>query len=285
MIWCRLARKKHQSVDLTTPSRASLVIKQKDPITPENQNRVHMSAGGSTSGVSASQQAPSTPSRAPGVQSPTLPAVGTSLCVVLFYYFFGLLLIAAVDREGDKYLDDDDILSSGQISPLSTLIFSCQLDCFTECISGDYRPGAFKVNINSNRASTTNVSTTNLSAPQALNLQDYEHVLSKLLNKNKKRQTGGKEEEMGVSPERSRTRLHEEGEGEIDSDISEARRNAAQIRKRKEKARFHSLLSVVDWEGVQVEKELKPDGDQDEWDWDWEEWEEGRRKSLFDPRR
>ena len=80
-----------------------------------------------------------------------------------------------------------------------------------------------------------------------------------------------KEEELGGS--------HEEGAGEMDSDMSEARRHA----KRREKARFHSLLSVVDGEGVQVEKELEQDSDGEEWD--WEEWEESRRKSLFDPRR
>lgn len=69
----------------------------------------------------------------------------------------------------------------------------------------------------------------------------------------------------------------------MDSDISEARRHIAGIGKGKEKARFHSLLSVVDGEGFQVEKELEQDSDREEWD--WEEWEEGRRKSLFDPRR
>ena len=82
---------------------------------------------------------------------------------------------------------------------------------------------------------------------------------------------GRKEEELGGS--------HEEGAGEMDSDMSEARRHAG----KREKARFHSLLSVVDGEGVQVEKELEQDSDGEEWN--WEEWEEGRRKSLFDPRR
>ena len=68
----------------------------------------------------------------------------------------------------------------------------------------------------------------------------------------------------------------------MDSDMSEARRHASGTGKR-EKARFRSLLSVVDGEGVQVEKELEQDSDIEEWD--WEEWEEGRRKSLFDPGR
>ena len=40
----------------------------------------------------------------------------------------GLLLNATVDREGDKYPDDDDVLSSGQISPLSVYILSCYLN-------------------------------------------------------------------------------------------------------------------------------------------------------------
>lgn len=65
----------------------------------------------------------------------------------------------------------------------------------------------------------------------------------------------------------------------MDSDLSEARRSG----RRKEKTRFHSLLSVVDGEGVEVEKELDQDSDGE--DWDREDWEEGRRKSLFDPRR
>ena len=100
-----------------------------------------------------------------------------------------------------------------------------------------------------------------------MNSQDYEHVLRKLLNKNKKRR---KEEELGGS--------NEEGAGEMDSDMS-----AAGTGKRREKTRFHSLLSVVDVEGVQVEKELEQDSDGEEWD--WEDWQEGRRKSLFDPKR
>ena len=190
--------------------------------------------------------------------------------------FPGFLLIATVDRDGERYLDDDDVLSSGQVSPLSTCVLSWQLhDYLIEFTSGDYRPTPFTLNTNpnSNRASTMN-----LSVPQALNSQNYEHVLRKLLNKNKKRQTrqtGRKEEELSGT--------HEEGAGEMDSDMSEARRHAAEIGKGKEKARFHSLLSVVDGEGVQIEKELEQDNDREEWE--WEEWEEGRRKSLFDPRR
>jgi hypothetical protein len=155
-------------------------------------------------------------------------------------------------------------------------------DCVIECTSGDYRPGPFKLHTNSNRASTTN-STTNLSAPHALNSQDYEHVLSKLLDKDKKRQMGRKEEELGGShDERTRGRPYEEGEGENESDISEGRKSPAWVWRRKEKARFHSLLSVVGWEGVQATKELEQNDDED---WDWDEWEEGRRKSLFDPGR
>lgn len=63
----------------------------------------------------------------------------------------------------------------------------------------------------------------------------------------------------------------------------EARRHGGETGMRKEKARFHSLLSVVDGEGVHVEKELEEDSDGE--DWDWGDWEEGRRKSLFDPKR
>lgn len=140
---------------------------------------------------------------------------------------------------------------------------------------GDYRPSPFKLgdhtlmNTHSNQASTANVSTTNLSAPQALNSQDYEHVLTKLLNKNKKRpltlsqttwmssRADVREQEEGLSVhERTRARsgLDREGkvgEGEMD----------------REKVRFD----------IEAERELEADSDG--------EWEEGRRKSLFDPRR
>ena len=146
-------------------------------------------------------------------------------------------------------------------------------NCFVEITLGDYHLSRFKLNT---RAST-DVSTTNLNAPQTLNLQDYEHVLSKLFNKKK---TGGKERELGGSrDERNRARLYVEGEGGIDSDTGEARNAAIGKRKEKEKekARFHSLLSVVDWDGVQVEKKLERDVDRD--------WEEGRRKALFDAKR
>ena len=91
------------------------------------------SGGGSGNGVgnvSMSREASSTasPSRGSGAQSPTLPAMVFSLCVLMFLNLFpGLLLIAAVDRDGDRYLDDDDVLSSGQVSPLSACVLSCQL--------------------------------------------------------------------------------------------------------------------------------------------------------------
>lgn len=118
-------------------------------------------------------------------------------------------------------------------------------------------------------------------------------MLSKLLNKNKKQppslsQTARmsslgdavsvREQEEEGHDERSRARsgLEEEGvgEGEMDSDFSYARW------KGKEKARFHSLLSVVDGEGVQVEKELEGDSE-DGYEWEEESW--GKR--LFDARR
>jgi len=86
---------------------------------------------------------------------------------------------------------------------------------------------------------------------------------------------------------RSRLGVDEEG-GAEDSDISEARRNAwfgtSENRwKSKEKARFHSLLSVVDGEDFQAEKELGRDsGDEEEWG---EEEGGQKRLSWFDPRR
>ena len=77
-VWSRLTRKKHQSVDLTThSSRASPVIKH--PVTPQNQNRSHISVGS----VGMSRQASSTPSHVSGVQSPTM--------VIPLYVFFNLV--------------------------------------------------------------------------------------------------------------------------------------------------------------------------------------------------
>ena len=123
MIWFRLARKKNQSVDLTTPPKAS--PKHKDPVTPPNQNHRTVIGGGSGVGngnVSMSREASTAcPTRGSGAQSPTLPAMAFSMCVL--FLFPGLLLIAAVDRDGERYLlDDDDVLSSGQVSPLSTCV-------------------------------------------------------------------------------------------------------------------------------------------------------------------
>ena len=131
MVWCRLTRKKHQSVDLTTPSRVSPLIKHKDPVTPQNQNRSPNrlvigggGGGGSNSNdvgnVSMSREASS---RGSGAQSPTLPAMAFSLCVVFFKFISGFIAYCCWHRDGDRYLDDDDVLSSGQVSPLSTCSF------------------------------------------------------------------------------------------------------------------------------------------------------------------
>ena len=104
MVWCRLTRRKHQSVDLTsTPSKASPVTKHKDPVTPQNQNRslnrlvIGGGGGGGGSGngvgngnVNMSQEA-STASRGSGAQSPTLPAMAFSLCVVFLNFISGFI--------------------------------------------------------------------------------------------------------------------------------------------------------------------------------------------------
>ena len=83
-IWCRL-RKKHQSVDLTPP-RALPVMKHKDPVTSQNQNRSYIGGGGGGGGsVSMSREVSSTPSHVSGVQSPTLSGMAFSLCVVFLY--------------------------------------------------------------------------------------------------------------------------------------------------------------------------------------------------------
>jgi hypothetical protein len=84
MVWYRLTRKKHQSVDLTTPpSRASPMIKHKDPVTPLSGLVIGGGGGGSNSNgvgnISISREASS---RGSGAQSPTLPAMVFQLCVV-----------------------------------------------------------------------------------------------------------------------------------------------------------------------------------------------------------
>ena len=118
-------------MDLTTPPRALPLTKHKDPVTPQNQNRRLVVGGGNSVGngnVSMSREASmASPTRGSGAQSPTLPAMAFSLYVVFIYIYLnsGLLFIDAVDRDGDRYLDDDDVLSSGQVSPLSTCVLSC----------------------------------------------------------------------------------------------------------------------------------------------------------------
>lgn len=91
--------------------------------------------------------------------------------------------------------------------------------------------------------------------------------------------TGKEQQELsGRAGSRVRLGLDEE-EGEMDSDISGARRSTGNGRlgERKERVKFHSLLSVVGGEGVDSE-----DGD---WEEEEEEEEEGGRKGLFDSRR
>lgn len=97
MVWCRLARKKHQSVDLTTPSSTSPVIKHKDPVTPQNQNRslnrlvIGGGGDGSSNGVRNVSMSREVSSRGSGAQSPTLPAMAFSLCVVFSKFISGFL--------------------------------------------------------------------------------------------------------------------------------------------------------------------------------------------------
>jgi hypothetical protein len=82
-----MARKKTQSVDMTThPSKVSpTIIKHKDPVTPQNQNRSCISDVGN---VGMSRQASSTPSHISKVHSPTLPAMAFPLCVVFCVFIF-----------------------------------------------------------------------------------------------------------------------------------------------------------------------------------------------------
>jgi hypothetical protein len=69
------------------------VIKHKDPVTPQNQNRsinrlVIGGGGNGVGNVSMSREASSTISRRSGAQSPTLPAMVCSLCVVFLKIYF-----------------------------------------------------------------------------------------------------------------------------------------------------------------------------------------------------
>jgi len=119
--WRRLARKKHQSVDLTAtpPSGTSPVINLREPSITQNQNQHSRSVSRLVIGSMSRQLSANHGS---GAQSPTLPL---SLCVISL--FPDLLLIGAVNRYGERDLEDDDLLSSGQVSPLSTRVLSCQL--------------------------------------------------------------------------------------------------------------------------------------------------------------
>ncbi|KAF8165326.1 hypothetical protein B0H34DRAFT_233731 [Crassisporium funariophilum] len=303
--WAGLARKKTHSVDLSaSPSAASSQRASKEPSPrpnpqPQASPRHSLPPQPSRLVIGPMSRRPSNARQntgGSGAQSPTLPPM----------VFSG---------DGDRDADDDDLLSSGQVSPLS-----------------DHRPNPFNMlGTNPSTTATAEGSTTNLalalaSAPTALNAQDYERTLTKLLAQKRpwsQRRLSqnarvsswadpvsargvldeeDEDDESGgggggwLGRKRKRTRLGEapyedlegEVEGEEGSDLSEARRSGGGASesfgnkwKRKEKARFHSLLSVVDGEGVLAQERMEEDSE----DEDWEEEEMERRPVRFDPRR
>ncbi|KAF8974543.1 hypothetical protein BDZ97DRAFT_33783 [Flammula alnicola] len=292
--WTGLGRKKQQSVDLSANSSALSASqhakgkekekeKEASPQLPsqpqtsqQQQPQPQLSRLAIGSGF-MSRRASSTGRSTMGsrTQSPTLPP-----------------MVFSMDAERDP--DDDDLLSSGQVSPLS-----------------DSRPNPFSMltHTASGASSSTNLA--------GLSAQEYERTLTKFLSQKRPwarrrltpaarvaswadpvsaRDSGGgerggeegmQEDEAGQlkEPAKGRAGVSDE-EVEEESDVS---RNGAAQWKRKEKARFHSLLSVVDDSGVLVEEPLES-SDYEEDDEAEEEYnEEGvvyEAKAVgFDPRR
>jgi len=129
-----------------------------------------------------------------------------------------------------------------------------------------------------------------------LSAQEYEHTLTRLLNQKRPRANrrltqnarvsswadpvsardrdseaesgsvrGGQEEdEGGLGHQRQRrSGVDDDPEEELESDVSQLGSGGDTKWKRKEKARFHSLLSVVDGEGVLAEELLGSSGDEE----------------------
>ncbi|KAH9482681.1 Protein STB2 [Psilocybe cubensis] len=306
--WAGLAKKKTQSVDLSqTPPALSTPLKGKEKereqlsVSPNNlvpvnagpphpPPRLVISGSGSMSSrPSASRRSTTTGS---GAQSPTLPPM----------VFSG---------EGD----DDDLLSSGQVSPLS-----------------DYRPNPFNMlssASNSHTLASAEGSTTNLAG---ISSQEYERTLAKLLAQKRpwtdrrvpqtarvaswadplsastKDEEDEEEDEADEGEEvasmrsfekrypRSRSpgkaphRRERDSEAE-ESDVSRLGPSLKRKGKEKEKARFHSLLSVMDGEGMLVEEPMEQSEYEDEEDaYSMDEvdiegiWKK-RRRAGFEPRR
>ncbi|KAF9567298.1 hypothetical protein CPC08DRAFT_703209 [Agrocybe pediades] len=328
--WAGLGKRKNQSVDLgsssvmsTPPAKGKERERERDTTDKEkDSDRGHSTSKnlsvpqaqsqsqsrGPSPSASPSQLtklvisgSPATPvnrrpsisrrSTASGAQSPTLPP-------------------------HDVY-SDDDLLSSGQVSPLS-----------------DYRPNPFNMlgnnNVDNNTKTTLSVgadgSSINLSSGVGslgppINLQEYERTLEKLVRQKKLPSWAARkplqhnqvrvaswadpvsakdEEDVEVDEDETieevedgedasveatvagkrRSRMRDRESGGDDSDFrpgnasakgkGRARDKAAAggadaiyRSKRKEKARFHSLLSVMDGEGVLVEEPLEIEEEDD----------------------
>ncbi|KAF8913919.1 hypothetical protein CPB84DRAFT_1840695 [Gymnopilus junonius] len=275
--WAGLTKRKNQSVDLgnltslnsTHKGKQKEIEKERDfsppPAihiagSPPGPSRLAIGNGNGSTSNRPSMSRRSTMSGS-GPQSPTLPPMVFS-------------------PEGDRYPDDDDLLSSGQVSPLS-----------------DYKPNPFNMLGSNNAISSLGTgvasaaeSSTNLGSTGLMNQQDYERAVAKLLSQKRpwsnrrvpqsarvsswadpmsaKDVDGGEDEEEKVDAKRKwhRDRIVE-SEGD-ETDVSRQGENTGAeslgVRwKRKEKARFHSLLSVVDGEGVLIEEPLGGSDEED----------------------
>jgi len=186
--------------------------------------------------------------------------------------------VQTFSRDLERYPDDEELLSSGQVSPLGKDFYSGSYHK-TSNLVGDYRPNSFNM---LHDGPSVDSSTTNLNS---LNSQEYERNLSKLINS--KRPWAKRLSQTRISswsdPVSARGEvLDEEDEVEDDedaegSDLSDFRKPGLRWKAR-EKARFHSLLSVVDGEGVLVEEPLHDLSES-------EEDEMRKKRSLYDPRR
>lgn len=237
--WTGLSRKRGQNLDMSSiplsvsPSK----VKETAMLTPKL-------VIGSTS-ASTHQSSES------GPQSPTLPP-----------------MVFAGDLE--RYPDEEELLSSGQVSPL-----------------GDYRPNPFNM---LHDGPSVDSSTTNLNS---LNSQEYDRNLSKLINSKRPwaRRLSQTRIPTWSDPVSARGEvLDEEDEGGVEdyedaegSDLSDFRKPGSRWKAR-EKARFHSLLSVVDGEGVLVEEPLheSSESEEDELRKKWSFHDSRRRRSFHD---
>ncbi|KAF9485336.1 hypothetical protein BDN70DRAFT_910221 [Pholiota conissans] len=276
--WTGLGRRKHYSVDLGMTSSAGASQHGKDKerekeSTPPFQSEAQPSSSQTLLGEQQQQQQERLPGRpTPGrlitgsilsrrtsgttsrrasasrAQSPTLPP-----------------MVFSTDMDRD--VDDDDLLSSGQASPLS-----------------DYRPSPFNMPLNAHDPNASIASSnTNLTALGPLLGAAHKRPWGRRLVQSARvaswadpvsARSGGEEgDEDSFLPRKSRDDEADEDDedgrrvarsvgsdedGEDESDVSRLGAGLAGTRKRRrEKTRFHSLLSVVDGAGVRAEEPLE----------------------------